>query len=77
MRHSRLTRSVPLDPIKTAIGVFVVLGVLLTGVGAYALLRTFGGGLSVLPAELAMTALFGVVLVAVAAATRRVVPKRK
>lgn len=77
MSRSRVTRSIPFDPIKTAIGVFVVLGVVLTGVGAYALPRTFGGGLPALPAELVMTALFGVMLVAVAAATRRVVPKRR
>lgn len=77
MSHSRSSRSLPFDPIKTAIGVFVLLGVVLTAVGAYAVLQTFGGGLSVLSAELVMPVLFGAVLVAVAAATRRAVPKHR
>jgi predicted benzoate:H+ symporter BenE len=77
MSHSQPSKSFAFDPIKTVIGVFVVLGIVLTAVGGYALLQTFGGGLSVIPPELVMTAVFGALLVVTALATRRHVPKRR
>ncbi|WP_049988035.1 hypothetical protein [Halobellus rufus] len=76
MSHSRQTRSIGIDPIKLALGVFVVLGVLLTVLAGYALLSSLAGGAGALPPELAMTVVFAAVLVATGAAVRRFVPQR-
>jgi phosphate/sulfate permease len=76
MSHSRPTPKITIDPLKIAIGVFVVLGVVLTAVAGYALIETLGGGLGAIPPELAMTAVFGAFLLVTAAATRRHVPHR-
>ena len=75
MSHSRPTRSVGIDPLKIALGVFVVLGLVLTAVAGYALLDSFGA-LSALPPELAMTVVFGAALLLTGVAARRAVPKR-
>ena len=76
MSHSRPTSRIDIDPLKTALGVFVALGVVLTAVAGYALLSTLGGGLAAVPAELVMTVVFGAFLLVTAAATRRHVPRR-
>ncbi|MFB6251925.1 MAG: hypothetical protein ABEI27_09635 [Halobellus sp.] len=76
MSTSRSTPEIDIDPLKIAIGVFVMLGVALTVVAGYAILRTFAGGLGALPTELAMTVVFGAFLLVTAAATRRHVPRR-
>ncbi|WP_132058108.1 hypothetical protein [Halorussus amylolyticus] len=52
-----------IDPIKTALGVFVVLGVVLTGVAGYALLSTVGSPVALSPG-LAVALLSGGSLVA-------------
>ncbi|MGQ4555559.1 hypothetical protein [Halobellus sp. GM3] len=77
MSHSRPTQSVVIDPIKIAIGVFVVLGVVLTAVAAYALLESLAGGMAALPPELAMTVVFGAALLATGFAAHRAVPDRR
>lgn len=76
MSHSRPTQSVGIDPLKIALGVFVLVGVALTAVAAYALVDTVAGGVSALPPELAMTFVFGAALLATGAAVRRVIPER-
>jgi sterol desaturase/sphingolipid hydroxylase (fatty acid hydroxylase superfamily) len=75
MSHSQPTRSVGIDPIKTALGVFVVLGVVLTAVAGYAILQSVSG-LATMSAELGMTLVFGILLVVTAAAVHRATPAR-
>jgi uncharacterized membrane protein YdfJ with MMPL/SSD domain len=75
MSHSQPTRSVGIDPIKSALGVFVVLGLVLTAVAGYAILQSVGG-LATISAELGMTLVFGILLVATAAAVHRATPAR-
>jgi len=76
MSHSRQTRSIGIDPIKIALGVFVVLGVLLTVLAGYALLSSLTGGPAALPPELAMTVVFGAALLLTGWGVRRFVPQR-
>ncbi|RLM53223.1 hypothetical protein DVK02_14610 [Halobellus sp. Atlit-31R] len=76
MSHSRPTQSVSIDPLKTALGVFVLVGLALTAVAAYALVDTMPGGVGALPPELVMTFVFGAALLATGAAVRRVIPER-
>ncbi|WP_363465425.1 hypothetical protein [Halogeometricum borinquense] len=70
MSHSQPQRSVGIDPIKTALGVFVVLGVALTAVAGYAILESVEG-FATLSAELGMTLVFGLLLLLTAFAVRR------
>ena len=77
MSHSRPTRTTGIEPLKIAIGVFVVLGVVLTAVAAYALLDSLAGGLGAIPPELGMTVIFGAALLATGFAAHRAVPSRR
>jgi hypothetical protein len=75
MSHSRSSTGFELDPLKIALGVFVVLGLALTALAGYAVLSTVGNGV-VLSAQLVSPLLFGLLLLATAAAVYRASPRR-
>jgi hypothetical protein len=74
MSRSRSARHIEIDPLKIVIGVFVILGVVLTAVAAYALIETLAGGLSAVPPELGMTVIFSAALLATVFAAHRARP---
>ncbi|WP_121822523.1 hypothetical protein [Halostella salina] len=53
-----------IDPLRVAVGVFIVLGVVLTGVAGYAILTTMGASLQ-FSNSFAVTAITGVAFVGV------------
>jgi hypothetical protein len=75
MSHSRSTPGFEFDPLKTAIGVFVFIGLALTALAGYAILSTLGDGVA-MSTQLVTPLVFGLLLLATAAAVRRVSPRR-
>jgi hypothetical protein len=63
------------DPLKVALGVFVLLGLALTALAGYAVASTLGDGVT-LSAQLLTPLVFGLLLLATAAAVRQVAPRR-
>jgi drug/metabolite transporter (DMT)-like permease len=75
MSLGRRTTRLPFDPLMTALGVFVVLGLVLTAVGGYAVYQTVGTASSVtVSPALLVSFVFGLLLVATAVGVRRAVP---